>query len=351
MKSPRKIPSESKAVIFDVWKMATKIPREIGVLENRKNPPLLTKCIEEKLNTLAQRRDLLPPNLQSHNSSIFIFSDYGGEHPDSKYNVFSFLICAYDPLFYFKESQDALRAEHKLNDPTKEFAFKNIGHGPHDRALSPYLNNLNNLVPGLLVSVVIEKNISIWGTNKIESQKQITSLLANAGLGDWKPKIAEKLVTIVHLASYFTALLANEGQKIYWQSDHDAIMANEQMTKNAGSLFTSTLAYYTGKKFPLIGYGKSFGKENPFSLDLLSAPDLVAGSIEHYLKRDNDLAKLTIKQKADDILSWHAHQGILLKKYAFIFRSIDGKLNTGTLKFDVKVPPTDGYFWRSSINA
>jgi len=119
-------------------------------------------------------------------------------------------------------------------------------------------------------------------------------------------------------------------------------MANDEKMAQAGRLFARVLGLYTTKKFPILGYAKSFGKDSTLLLDLLSVPDLVAGSIEHYLTRKDNLAELTIKDGANKILVWHGYQGLALKKYAFIFRPGEkGGIMAGTLNFDVIKPLPD----------
>jgi len=323
--------------------MMTVIPKEISVVSSKAVVPIITKSLEEQLNKLAKRESLFLPNLHTHNETVAVFSDYGGEATTSRYNVFSFLICAFNGLAAFRDAQSQLREEHKLNTPAKEFSFKTLDYGPIERSLSGYIRNISNLVPGVLISVVIEKgNLSLWGSDKKKAQLEMVEILKDAELGDWKPEPAEKLITVIHLVSYFIAILAKDGQKIFWQSDEDAIMANDEKMAQAGRLFARVLGLYTTKKFPILGYAKSFGKDSTLLLDLLSVPDLVAGSIEHYLTRKDNLAELTIKDGANKILVWHGYQGLALKKYAFIFRPGEkGGIMAGTLNFDVIKPLPD----------
>ena len=329
--------------IRQLWETMTVIPNDISVINNKPEFPIITRSLEEQLNKLINRKSLFLPNLKANNETIAVFSDYGGESATSKYYVFSFLICAFNKLAAFNDAQSQLREQHKLNSPLKEYSFKTLGYGPIERSLSGYIRNISNLVPGILISVIIEKgNLSLWGTEKKKAQLEIVKTLKDVGLGDWKSEPAEKLVTVIHLVSYFIAMLAKEGQKIFWQSDEDAIMANDEKTGQAGRLFASVLGLYTSKKFSTLGYAKSFGKDSTQLLDLLSVPDLVAGSIEHYLIRQDDLAELSIKKGANKILVWHGYQGLALKKYAFIFRLGEKRgIMAGTLNFEVIKPVPD----------
>ena len=129
-------------------------------------------------------------------------------------------------------------------------------------------------------------------------------------------------------------------RKIFWQSDADAIMANAEKLDQTGKLFARVLRQYTDKHFSVVGYTKTFGKEDTMLLDLLSASDLVAGSIEHYLTRKDNMTNVTVKEEADQILVWHGYQGIALKKYAFVFRPAEnGGVVSGTLDFIATIPP------------
>ncbi len=42
-------------------------------------------------------------------------------------------------------------------------------------------------------------------------------------IGHWKPEIAEKALRVTHFVSFLTALLAHDGQKIFWMTDNDAM--------------------------------------------------------------------------------------------------------------------------------
>lgn len=350
MNNSTKNEHEKLAELHELAKMYTIMPNEISVLRSRSEIPPIIKELEKKLNALAVSKSLLLPNLETSNETIAIFSDYGGETKKSHYRVFSFLICAYNALGVFKDVQKQLREQYKLNDPFKEFSFKTLGYGPMDSALPEYLLNINNLVPGVVISVVVEKgNFCLWGSNKKMAQKEMVKLLKDNGFGEWKGEVAEKLATVVHLVSYFVALFAKDGQKIFWQSDNDAIMANDEKKANAGRLLASVLGRYTSAKFETIGYATSFDRniDSAMFLDLLSLPDLVAGSIEHYLTRQRGMKEeLTVKDGANELLVWHSYQGVVLKKYAFIFRAGEtmDQMLAGTLMFKSIEAPSNVYF-------
>ncbi|MGB7768370.1 MAG: hypothetical protein WBN22_05890 [Verrucomicrobiia bacterium] len=319
-------------------KMVTLKPKSINVLEGRSDFPVICSALEDVLRKTAARGELLLPNLNTHNKSVFAFSDYGGESHDAKFFTYSVLVCAYDPLDFFFESLTAMRQKYKLDSPQKELAFKDLGYGPIKRALPEYLRICNNLLPGMIVTVVVEKNIeTLFGTVKKTTHEHVLQQLEASGYGKWNADVAEKLLRIVHLVSYLITLLTTDGQNILWMTDNDSIASNETLYENTRRLFASTLAAYSKKKYGKIGCALPLNDSQNFS-NLLSIPDLVGGAIEHYLSREQKMEDLTIKEEADQILMWHTEQGISLKKYAFIFRKSENGYKTGRLVFHAKKP-------------
>ena len=78
------------------------------------------------------------------------------------------------------------------------------------------------------------------------------------------------------------------------------------------------------------------------TLDLLSITDVVASSIEHYLSRKDasSTPDFEVKAGADQVLRWLAHDGLGLKKMNVIMRPLpDGRIQGGTLEFDLQTPP------------
>jgi hypothetical protein len=106
-----------------------------------------------------------------------------------------------------------LRAKFAL--ATKRLNSKDFGMAVMRNVLPAYLNLRNGYVPGLL------------------------------GFGQFKPKIAEKALRVVHAAAFLTALLGHEGQKIFWMSDHDAICPDAEAHKRLLQLFHNVLTLYT----------------------------------------------------------------------------------------------------------
>lgn len=158
--------------------------------------------------------------------------------------------------------------------------------------------------------------------------------------------MAEKLLRVVHLAAFLVGLLAHDGQKIFWMSDHDAICPNKEMHDHALSLFQRLLGIYTRPHctYPVLGGALPFAERSLEMTDLLSAADVVAGSVAQYLtKLDSQRHEdISVKDGSDSVLCWLAQDGVGLKKITFLLRRArNGGVEAGTVEFDLVNPPPD----------
>jgi hypothetical protein len=162
------------------------------------------------------------------------------------------------------------------------------------------------------------------------------------GFGTLKPAIAEKIMRIVHTAAYLTTLLGYDGQKVFWMSDHDAICATSEAHNRLLSLFQNVLGVYSTREFPLIGGATPFKERSTDYLDLLSAADVAAGSVGTYFTSRDLLgaSKAQIREGADKVLEWLAHDALALKKLSVLITSGDrGTVNSGVVEFTPKHTP------------
>lgn len=333
--------SDNDLALKRYTEMVTWIPDNINLLNRNPDFPLITTTLDDLFNKAAARKELMLPNLHAHNKTVMVFSDYGGEAKDARFQTYSIMLCSYDPLHHFFSRLTEIRGRHRLNTPYKEIAFKDLNYGPLKRALPDLLANYNNLLPGVVVTIAVEKTVeTLFGDAKKATHAAMIAELEKAGFGSWKGDTAEKTLRILHTISYLVALLAKEGQNIFWMTDHDAIAANDGIFEKTRCLLGSILKAYSKAEYGKIGCAVPFEEKTKFT-DLLSLPDIVGGSIEHYLSREQKLADLTISEQANEILLWHSEQGISLKKYAFIFRKDKDGLMTGSLSFEPKEPIRD----------
>ncbi len=241
---------------------------------------------------------------------------------------------------------ETLRNEAGLNKPFKEIAFKDFRYGPISRSLKGYLKNLSNYVNGYLLTVVVEKSAeSIFGTDRKATHEFITKTLSENGFGAWKPEVAEKILRITHFIAYLVSLLSKAGQKVIWMTDHDSIAPTNERFMDVLNLFANLLRHYCKHQLSTIGGAVPFEEKTAEFLDLLSATDLVAGSVEHYFSRAYGTnGEPLIKEEANHVLRWLSDQGLALKKHTMIIRANEEGLVSGTLKFELKEQDPEAIF-------
>ncbi|WP_394679151.1 hypothetical protein [uncultured Exiguobacterium sp.] len=313
----------------------------VPITEIDQNVPLLYKLLNSGFESKLLDNKLVLPDFNNC-ESVAVFTDYGGEAKNSKYYTYTVTLVDYNFLGIFDEEMKRIRKEFGLNNPLKEISFKDLRYGPIKRSLDKYLLTINNFVNGLVFTLVIDKNvISLAEQNVKQSKELIAKSLMDSGFGLYKIDVAEKIYRIINLITYLIRLLVPNNKKIFWMSDHDSIIATNEMHKNIGKLFGQAIYSFENVKYNTVGYSKPFPKseENLF-LDLLSISDLVAGAIEHYLTRQKilDFEEFTISDGSNKILMWLANNGLAFKKLTYSIRYDDerGAYQGGFMDFKLK---------------
>ncbi|MEJ6079735.1 hypothetical protein MT391_14520 [Vibrio sp. 1-Bac 57] len=328
--------SDNEALIKLANRMVKKT-NQINVLQDKyigQYPPLITFIDELFKKSLKNKTLMLPELNKDGNGSTSIFSDYGGEAKDSNYLTYSFLVCGWNHSHGLEIEMKKIREKYGLGD--KEISFKDFRFGPIKRALPDYLNALDNYVFGMLFTVIIDKKAGPFFNIRTEEGLSVSQHLKANNLGVWKPKVAEKLMRITHIAAYLTNLLAEEDQKLLWMTDSDAIASTSSQLNDLIKVFDRVLLLYGEKPYPLVGGAIPFKERSVKMLDLLSCADISAGSIEHYFTRKDKMNdSLTVKEEANSVLEWLSRDGIGLKKKTIIIQSAeeDGKVNYGEVEF------------------
>ena len=249
--------------------------------------PILTECLEHLLRERDAKRKLVLPNLSVfNNNAVGIFSDYSGESSGSYY-TYSVLLCGFNFISVFNDKMKRIREQYKLG--SKEIAYKHFGKGQILASLPDYLSAADTL-PGFLCTVAVDKKIrTLFGPQDSSTSKRLAQILDDAGLGGRKPREVEKLLRIVHMTAFLIAVLATDGQKIFWMTDNDSICANPVQHDSMMQLLQRVLPIYVrpGTDFPILGGALPFQPRSVEMNDLLSLPDVFAGAIAQYLsKRD-----------------------------------------------------------------
>jgi hypothetical protein len=301
----------------------------------------LIEAVDHLLTESNRKRELLLPELTAfNNKSIGVFTDYSGEGP-GRYNVYSLLICSMNMTSGFHNHVAKVRSDHALGD--KEISFKDLNMGQIRRALPTFLEAADNL-PGLLYTVAVEKGIRSVFSSEPDAPQKIAKLLKENGLGNRPSKTAEKQMRIVHLISYFVALLGADKQNVFWMTDHDEISPTlDQHQLLMEVCFGRVLPLYLppGTAFGILGGALPFNELSVEMNDRLSLPDLVAGVLGDYLtKRDtHEPENILIKEAAGDVLLWLTKPGIGLKKICTFLRpGLNGQIERGSLSFSPTTP-------------
>jgi hypothetical protein len=107
-------------------------------------------------------------------------------------------------------------------------------------------------------------------------------------------------------------------------------------------LFHNVLSLYTTRKFELIGGALPFSEHSTDFLDLLSAADIVAGSIGQYFTERDEVGEqnVCVKEGAEKVLVWLGHDGLALKKFCIqLALGDDGTIRFGAVEFQPKQTP------------
>ncbi len=307
--------------------------RKIKLEKITEQYPLYSRLLAQQIETHQKLPDF------SNEKSLFIMSDYGGEHEAADFYTYSFLITPPDRLFEFKKKSAEMRQSLGLDNPFKEFSYKDLQSTRVKKALDCYLEISNNLISGILVTISIEKNIqSIFGKVKRETQGQIRKILLDNQLGDWKGPVAEKLFRICHAIAIYLALLSKSGQKILWMSDHDSINAdgNKRDFKDTQKIFLKILQMYTDNKYDINGFAKSFEKD-PFTHDLLSLTDFSAGGIQEVFQSKIKGRNNNANEEKQKIIKWLGTPSSKLFKDNFVFTKNEDFFDIGKAELTVQI--------------
>jgi hypothetical protein len=305
--------------------------------ENLDEMPGIAHFLEGGFKARDQEGRLLLPDLSAlANSTIGIFSDYGGDN--GQYLTYSFLVCGFGSLGAFQEQMAKVRRDSDLG--TNEIAFKDFGFGPLFRMVPEYLRTFDAFVPGMLFTLAVDKSIpSLFGPPEATERLQLA--FQENGLGTVKRHVAERLFRITHIAAFLVALLGHEGQKLFWMTDHDSIAATPEGHRNLLAALDRVLPLYTTKRLSLIGGARPFPERTFSYLDLLSAPDIAAGAIAQVLSGFDAVGhdKVQIKEGGDHALRWLCHDSVTLKKLCLVVkRDAAGGIVSGPVNFEAKQP-------------
>jgi hypothetical protein len=126
-------------------------------------------------------------------------------------------------------------------------------------------------------------------------------------------------------------------------TDHDEICPNSTLHGQLLEIFGRVLPIYErpGCKFDKKGGAIPFRERSVEMNDLLSLPDLAAGTLGDYLSKRAVLPpdEILVKPGTDKVLLWLGNPSVGLKKCCFFLRKIGDSIARGSIAFAPVDPP------------
>ncbi|WP_160086298.1 hypothetical protein [Pseudomonas sp. 9AZ] len=274
------------------------------------------------------------PNFEE-DSSIYIFSDYSGDHKGARFSTYSFLLMSGDKSSVFEKESMLFRESHSLGE--KEISYKDISFGPLKRSIKDYLKIADQYIHGLILTVCIDNNIkSVFAADKTGAKNNLLQLSKQIDSGgDWSHQKLERMYRIYCIIVLLLDLTTTNAHKILWQSDTDKI--NEEGKKGNFSQsqqhFIRFLSEFTDKSYPLFGFAKTFEKPGHFT-DLLSLADLAAGMTQDLLSYQYFNDEILVEDEKAEICRWLGRESKFLKKSCISITKIDGDIKFDSVKIE-----------------
>jgi hypothetical protein len=170
--------------------------------------------------------------------------------------------------------------------------------------------------------------------NLAHSAATVADEIKRLGFAAYRPHAAERVCRVVHLVSYWLALLSQAEHGAFWMTDDDDMVANPGLTESTRHIWAQVLAMYRPKPFAPLGFATPFKEPRRRAIDfedLVGMADLAAGAL------DIDLASQAPRTKtrrppaspsALHVRQWLDVQGLGLKKLRVLaMREADGSMN------------------------
>jgi hypothetical protein len=225
-------------------------------------------------------------------STVFIASDYSGEHAEALYQTMSFLITDFESVRYvWEEERLDVRRTYLRDD--RRMSFKQLRDQQRWQALVPFLRAADSL-SGLCLTVAVSSSVdSLFdGDAPINLSDPDLSMFAQ-----WRPHILEKLARVVYVIAVLLAGMSRAGQDVVWITDDDAIAPNVSgltaMTKLFVAVSSQFLPHMLGHArvgTPSMSAMNESGRRR--LEDLVAIPDLVAGAVAEILAAQTGKAEI-----------------------------------------------------------
>ena len=214
------------------------------------------------------------PNLLTDlrcDTDLIVTCDYSGQHKEASHESYSFLVAAKSFTWLWDELRKDTRK--KILRDGRRMSFKSLNDIRRKQALVPLLRSANT-IPGLLFTIVVDKQIgSLF-------KKEIGSTAEPAELLNWHSETLERFLRMSHFGSILLSGLSAPGQNVIWLTDEDDIVANPQRIIDGTKAIANIASHYMSHDLGHFRYGSTQSDDGSFFIeDIAAIPDLAAGAL------------------------------------------------------------------------
>jgi hypothetical protein len=262
--------------------------------------------------------------------SFAVYSDYSGK-TNGDYHTYSFLFTPLDHIGNYYDKVSEAREKHDFL--RGELSFKKMGQNERMlKVVNEALRSSNNLLPGVLFNVCVDKEIkSLFSDDQRKSKKILKSSFEEAGFKNMPKNSIETALRITHFFSFLINLLLSTKHIVFWMSDTEDDFypqKNESIRKEFIQLLNRVLPIYQEKPCEFLNFNTQEVIDSKWHRELVSLVDLSAAGI-------NDILTSTkrgepIKSKTEVIAKWLSlTNGLSLQKINIIITSEGGNIHGG----------------------
>lgn len=257
--------------------------------------------------------------------TLLIGSDYSGFHQGAAFEVTSFVITNFESLGSWDQRRTHLRK--RFLPERRRMSYKALNDGHRRAALLPFLE-VANQIPGLLLTIAIDKNLpTIFNSENLDTSEQARNHPLFEG---WKAAPIERALRTIHFASLLLRGLSCAGQDLWWFTDQDEIVANEHRLRSFVSLMANVSSHYLPHTLRHVRIGTTASDTGRRDIeDFVAIPDFAAGALLEvlntcYARRLLDARSIFVptsqklEPKARRIMDWFADDTQNLRRLTFI---------------------------------
>ena len=197
------------------------------------------------------------PRVSPRGQTLTMIADFGGQHKGQHFDTYAFLVCDHERNSRWIEDQRYFRQTIMPN--RRRMAFKAMNDKYRRQALVPFLE-LADHIEGWLVLFAVSK---IGGSlfEELEKSGDVEQLLR-----DWRPKVRERLLRIMHFSGFLLSGLSSPNQDVLWIIDEDEVAANARQLTQLTKIFGRVVSNSTSHDLtPPTLWNYSFGRRFTFS--------------------------------------------------------------------------------------